>query len=194
MGEEQDLDYEGVLKKFYAEHKVWTYDNRPPHKGFPHPVEKTCESCPWATKDGLCSIANRAYTTLDGCPRPNFEDDLALTKATIENDDYKIFDREIIGAEVAFEVDLGGFKLKGVIDLVTKIDDETIEVIDFKSGNNTKSYNELKKDPQMRSYHLIAKKLWPEYKCRMMTLYYLRKLRPVTCAFDDDDDELTLKV
>lgn len=195
MEEEENAeeDYEVTLLNFYKREKLWEIDDRPPHKGFPHPVEKTCESCPWATKDDKCRIADTPISVVKGCPRPNFEDDLALTKKTIDNKAYDIFNRKIIGTEVYFKDDLGdGLIVNGYIDMVTEIDKDTIEIIDFKTGNRAKSYNEMRKDPQARTYSLVAHKMWPQYKYVQMTLYFLRK-RTVTCIFTKEDDELTLK-
>ncbi len=200
MGEKENAeeDYEKTLLDFYKREKLWEIDDRQPDKrgnpkGWPHPVEKTCESCPWATKDDKCRIADTLISVVKGCPRPNFEDDYGLTKKTIEDKSYDIFNRKIIGAEVPFEEDLGdGLIVRGVIDLVTEIDKDTIEIIDHKSGKSTLSYNQMMKDPQARTYSLVAHRLWPQYKYVQMTLYYLRKRR-VTCIFTEEDDALTLK-
>lgn len=195
LKEEAEEDVEKTLKAFYAKTELWKLDNGiRKAKGFTHPVGKYCEGCPWATKGGLCSIANIPFVDVEGCPRPNFEDDLALVKKTVARSDYDIFNRKIIGAEVKFDLDIEDIRVRGVIDLVTEMDDETIEIIDFKSGNSTKGHAAARKDAQMRTYNLVAKLIWPEYKYRMMTLYYLRKVDGiVTCVFSKEDDELTMK-
>jgi RecB family exonuclease len=196
-------DYEKTLQKYYEKHKTWTLDQRTPDKngkprGFPHPVEKTCESCPWATKDDRCAIANQPTKSVKGCPRPNFQDDLDLTKKTLERKDYAPleldedgkFTKKILGAEVAFDDELGGVRVRGVIDLLVEDDEETIEIIDYKTGKSM-SYAKACKDPQVRTYGAIVRKLYPQYKYVLMTLHYLRKY-PVTIPLSPEDDELTI--
>lgn len=186
-----DKDYEKRLIDYYKKSKLWKLDQRKPEKGgFPHPVDKTCDTCPW-NNNGYCEIAGEATSTVDGCPRPNFEDDLALAVGVINREgDDAFLQRKILGAEVEFDEIIGGVRVIGVIDLVTEIDEDTIEIIDYKTGRSTKSNAALQKDPQVRVYNVIAKMKWPEYKYRIMTLDYLRK-KPVTVVFSDEDDKLT---
>ena len=184
-----DKDYRKNLIEYYFQHKVWEFDNRKPNRGFPHPVEKDCDNCKWATDTGgtkLCSVANRLVTMFDGCPKPNFEDDLALIEKTINAED-SYLSKNILGAEVAFSKEYEGFKVRGFIDLIIELDKDTIEVVDYKSGNYTKNTKDAFKDLQMRVYSLVAKELYPQYKYALMTLAYLRKA-PVTVTFSPSDD------
>ncbi len=188
-------DYEKVLKDYYAKYKVWEFDDRKPNRGFPHPVEKNCDTCQWAIYDKagrtetICSIAQRSILDFDGCPKPNFEDDLKLTKGVI-HDENSVLNRKILGAEVAFNKEFDGFKVRGYMDLVTEIDEDTIEVLDYKTGNYTKNGEDAFKDLQMRIYSMVAKMIFPDYKYVLMTLAYLRK-RPVTVIFTKEDDAKT---
>lgn len=185
-------DGEKALKDYYAENKVWEFDNRKPDKGWRHPVDKNCAVCPWAQRvgnDTICSIAGRDVNAFDGCPRPNFEDDLGLYRKTLGKDDAP-FSRKIIGAEVPFDIKIDNFRIHGYIDLITEVDEDTLEVRDYKSGTYTKNTEDALEDFQMRIYSLVAKILYPNYKFVMMTLDYLRS-RPVTVIFGKDDDEKT---
>lgn len=188
-------DYHKILKDYYAKYKVWEFDDRKPKRGFPHPVEKSCDTCQWAVHDKIgrtatiCSIAQRDMHSFDGCPKPNFEDDLRLTKEVINNKD-SVLNRKIIGAEVPFEMEFEGFKVRGFMDLVTEVNEDTLEVIDYKTGNYAKTGDDAFKDLQMRIYSMVAKILFPQYKYVLMTLYYVRK-KPVTVIFGADDDEKT---
>lgn len=184
----KDKDYVKHLKAYYAKHKVWEFDNRKPGRGFPHPVNKECSSCEWYTGD-ICTIADRNTNDFDGCPKPNFEDDLALVKRAITRPD-SVLNRKIIGAEVAFEKEYEGFKVRGFMDLVTEVDEKTLEVRDYKSGNYTKNTDMAFKDLQMRIYSMVAKELFPDYDYVVMTLDYLRKV-PVSVIFSREDDEKT---
>lgn len=189
-----ETDYTSTLKEYYAEHKVWEFDNRKPDRGFPHPQPKSCQTCPWASQTPggtICTIAARDVSSFGGCPRANFEEDLAIAKLALfrENSPLK---RKIIGAEVPFQEVFENFKVQGFIDLVTEIDDETLEVRDYKTGNFTKKTDEAWKDLQMRIYSLIIKKMYPKYKYVLMTLDYLKKT-PITVCFSAEDDEKTLQ-
>jgi hypothetical protein len=187
-----DKDYLGNLLKYYQRSKLWELDQRSPDKGgFPHPQPKTCEACLY-NKGGVCGIAEAPIENVNGCPRPNFEDDLALAEKVIarEGDD-NLFARKILGAEIEFLVEIGGAKVRGVIDLVTELDENTLEIIDYKTGRHAQTSATIQKDPQCRIYNLVAKMLWPQYKFRLVTLDYLRK-KPITVTFSDEDDELTI--
>jgi RecB family exonuclease len=195
-------NYTQVLKNYYAKEEVWKLDDRPEfdskgkRKGWPHPVEKNCEACPWATKGGRCSIAKIPYKKVEGCPKPNFEDDLALVEWTITEDrEFDIFNYgEIIGCEVKFFMEReDGSIIRGVIDLVIKVDDHTLEIVDFKSGNSMLSYDKSLTDPQMRIYSMVAKELWPEYETYVTSLFYIRKRKMVSCVFSETNDVGTQK-
>jgi RecB family exonuclease len=185
----EDPDYTQHLKAYYEKHKVWEFDDRKPNRGFPHPVEKNCAECKWLASGNICSIANRSVEDFDGCPKPNFEDDLKILEHTIIRPD-SVLKRKIIGAEVSFEKEYEGFKVRGFMDLVTEIDKKTLEVRDYKTGNYTKNTDAAFKDLQMRIYSMVAKELFPQYDYVVMTLDYLRK-GPVSVIFDRDDDEKT---
>lgn len=194
-----EKDYEKTLLTYYSKSKLWELDDRKPNKGFPHPVEKSCDSCAWATKDNKCKIADDLITNVNGCPRPNFEDDLELVKKTLTRKDYNPLavkdgklKNKIIGTEVYFSMKLGGIPVRGYMDLVMEVDQDTIEVIDYKSGNRSLSYDAAFKDAQVRIYGAVARILWPQYKYVMVTLHYIRN-NPVTVDLGPKDDELTIK-
>ena len=197
-------NWEETLRQYYEKSKLWELDQRTPDKkgnprGFPHPVEKTCESCPWATKDDRCEIANKATAAVDGCPRPNFQSDIDLINSTLTRTDYDPlaldeegnFKKKIIGAEVPFDMELGGVRVRGVIDLLFEHDEDTIEICDYKTGKSM-SFAKVQVDPQARIYAAVVRILYPQYKYVDVTMHYLKK-NPVTVPFGPEDDKLTLK-
>lgn len=200
--ENANPDWQSILIDYYAKTKLWEMDNRKPEKGgFPHPVQKTCESCPWATKDGQCEIAKTDIVLVNGCPRPNFEDDVALIEKTLTRKDFDPlaiketesgpkFVRKIIGAEVPFDMEIEGVRTKGVIDLVTERDEETLEIIDYKTGAPM-TYDKAVVDPQVRIYGLVARKMYPKYKYIFVTLFYLKK-KEVMVPLSEKHDEKTI--
>jgi RecB family exonuclease len=67
----------------------------------------------------------------------------------------------VLGVEVPFDLQLEEFRVEGRIDRIDRIDDETIEVIDFKSNRSVFTSEELASDLQMSVYGLAVKKLFP---------------------------------
>jgi ferredoxin-thioredoxin reductase catalytic subunit len=100
------------------------------------------------------------------------------------------------------EIETGNCELRGTMDLVTEIDKDTLEVIDWKTGlrkcwstGKEKDYSYLfDNDIQLRMYDLACSILYPQYKHRLMTVHFINKGGPFTVAFDDSEREKTLKV
>jgi hypothetical protein len=113
-----------------------------------------------------------------------------------------------ISAEAAFNIpliepqfllpgeDAKYFTLRGRIDRVDKLNDDTIEVVDYKSGTrinydsadrHKKEPSDLHKEIQPRMYHLAAKDLYPWAKNVLVTFIYFTDGGPVTVPFCDED-------
>lgn len=202
LGKEKkaEIDYKKTLIDYYRKSKLWLQDIRKVDKGGdPYPQQKNCESCPFATKDSKCEIAGIPYAVVDGCPQGNFEADLALIEGAIFNDDFSVlardeegeFVKKIIAAEQSFFLEVEGVPVRGVIDLLVEIDEETIEIVDYKTGRSL-SYNAAFKDAQVRIYGKVISQMFPQYKYVMVTLWFLKK-NPVTIAMTPDMDALTVK-
>lgn len=87
----------------------------------------------------------------------------------------------------------GKLNIKGTIDLITEVDSDTLEVIDFKSGiridwatGEEKTYNKLQSDFQLMLYYYAVKLLYPQYKHILVTIFFIRDGGPTTIFFDDD--------
>lgn len=85
--------------------------------------------------------------------------------------------------------------IKGTIDLTTKIDDDTIEIIDWKTGQRKdwgtgeiKDYDLLCKDKQLMLYYYAAKKAFPQYKNVIISIFFIRNGGPFTLCFDDSTE------
>ena len=94
-------------------------------------------------------------------------------------------------------------RLTGRIDRIDKIDDNTLEIIDYKTGSrvNWGSKDRDKIDEaalyekiQPRLYHLAAKQLFPNVKNFLVTFIYLADGGPVTVPFTDADADTTLNI
>jgi hypothetical protein len=96
---------------------------------------------------------------------------------------------------------VGQLAIKGTIDLVTHLDENTIEVIDWKTGQRkdwatgeVKDLKKLSKDPQLLLYDYAISKLYPQYKHRIMSIFFLRDGGPFSLCFEDKDREMFLNM
>lgn len=119
--------------------------------------------------------------------------------------------RNIIAPEKSFEIEFpfdwarykysthqglieGQLRIKGTIDLTTKVSDGVFEVIDFKTGlaknwsdGSVKDYPKLCNDPQLRIYHYAISKLFPEAKVVLMTIFFMNDTGSFTISFQKED-------
>lgn len=147
----------------------------------------------------------------------DFRECLRLINKALESD-YNPLQREIFEAELFFDLPIeeewakydfkignkvisGNLAVKGTIDLITKISDDTLEVIDWKTGkfkkdwatNKDKDYDAFREDFQIRLYHYALKKMFPEIKTFMFTVYFIYLDSPNTVFFTDEDLPRTLE-
>lgn len=85
----------------------------------------------------------------------------------------------------------GHLGLKGTIDLVTKVNSNTIEIIDWKTGKRLdwatgqeKTQEKLEKDPQLRIYHYAISHLYPEIDHIIFSIYFINDGGPFSICFD----------
>jgi hypothetical protein len=95
----------------------------------------------------------------------------------------------------------GQLAIKGTIDLVTKVDDKTIEVIDWKTGRRLdwatgeeKTYEKLCSDPQLLLYNYAISKLFPEYEQAIMSIFFIKDGGPFSMCFDQTDQARFLEM
>lgn len=88
----------------------------------------------------------------------------------------------------------GNLALKGTIDLITKIDDNFYEIIDWKTGKRLnwatgkeKTYECLQNDPQLRIYHYAACHLYPDVENIMITINFINDGGPYSICFQKKD-------
>lgn len=116
--------------------------------------------------------------------------------------------RDIVAAEQHFDIvidkewanyeyDVDGEKLvgklgiKGTIDLITKIDGDTLEIIDYKSGQRKdwitgqeKTLAKFYEDPQLKIYYYAIAKMFPEIEHVIMTIVYVNDGGAFSVLFD----------
>jgi hypothetical protein len=95
----------------------------------------------------------------------------------------------------------GYLGLKGTVDLITKVDGETLEYCDWKTGmrkdwasGKKKDWKALREDPQLRMYHYALSKLYPQYKYIIMTIVFIQDGGAFSLDFGPDDLPKTEKM
>lgn len=115
--------------------------------------------------------AQWASSSLTG--QESFTDGLKLVRRWVhctERIDY----RDILAVEKRFELTIGDELLVGYIDLVRWVDDETIEVVDYKTNRVPYSAGELDSNLQASIYAMAARALWPWAKRVRLSFAMLR--------------------
>jgi hypothetical protein len=92
----------------------------------------------------------------------------------------------------------GQLAIKGTIDLITKVNDSTIEMVDWKTGRRLdwatgeeKTLEKLYKDPQLKIYHYAISKLYPEYDHVIASINFINDGGAFSVCFDKPDLEDT---
>ncbi len=109
----------------------------------------------------------------------------------------------LLEVETKFELrmpdDWGEVVISGILDLVHEIDQDTIEVVDWKTGKcrdlttqQPLDMYDLLRAVQPRIYQLAATYLYPQYRNILVTFYYVEDGGPLTIPLDDNDLPLTL--
>jgi hypothetical protein len=88
------------------------------------------------------------------------------------------------------EITEGTLAIKGTIDLVTKINNNTYEVTDYKTGrfwswatDKEKTVEDLQNDPQLMIYYYAISKLY-NIPNIIMTIFYINSGGPITLCYD----------
>lgn len=129
-------------------------------------------------KNGVFNPLNRNIVT----PEKKFEIEI--------KEPWAAYDFTIEGRRIT-----GNLRLQGTIDLITKLDDNTYEVIDWKTGscidffNNfkRKDYDSFTKDPQLLIYYYAVRNIYPEIDNVIFTIVYVKDGGPYTLAFGHKD-------
>jgi hypothetical protein len=88
----------------------------------------------------------------------------------------------------------GNLSLKGTIDLITLVNDNTIEIVDWKTGRRLdwatgqeKTQEKLESDPQLRIYHYAIHNLYPHIDHIIFSIYFINDGGPFSICFDKSD-------
>jgi CRISPR/Cas system-associated exonuclease Cas4 (RecB family) len=88
----------------------------------------------------------------------------------------------------------GNLAIKGTIDLITSVDDSTIEIIDWKTGRRLdwatgeeKTLAKLQDDAQLRIYHYAVSKLYPSIDHIIFTINFINDGGAFSVCFEKND-------
>ena len=94
--------------------------------------------------------------------------------------------RDVLAIEKEFRLPAGPFTVLGFIDRVDRIDDETIEVIDYKTNRQLFTRDEVDTSLQLSLYELAVRRMWPWAKKVRLTFAMLRQgLRMTTTRTEE---------
>jgi hypothetical protein len=97
----------------------------------------------------------------------------------------------------------GQLHIKGTVDLITRVQPDMYEIVDWKSGQRKdwgtgqeKDFNKLSIDPQLRMYHYAVHRMYPDVKQIVMTINFVRPDQggPFTMAYGPEDQAATLEM
>ena len=173
------------------------------------------------TKAFVCRLLKRSYEYYsDNCVHSYTNADFKFCQKSVEDalsyneGQFDPRNRNVIASEPQFDIPIeedwakysykmpdgktieGRLAIKGTIDLVTEVDDNTIEVVDWKTGRRLNwapgeeiTYEKLIEDPQLLLYNYAISKLFPEYEQAIMSIFYIRDGGPFSMCFDNEDQE-----
>jgi len=82
-----------------------------------------------------------------------------------------------------------GVPLMGAIDKVEQYDEDTLLIIDYKTSKTAPTADQLRVDPQLSIYNLVAKTLYPQYKRVVLALDLLKSGMAFTYRTDEEMEE-----
>lgn len=174
--------------------------------------KRSCGTCPYGTKmaDGatvFCNAVGKKTDEFLGTPKKMLDDTFELAEVIFDNDFNPIDDAKVIGVEQEFKIVFpNGVPVWGFMDLVSEINEDTIEIRDYKSAKRVPTDqeildNKLYHDIQMQIYYVAAKYMCDndippfskKYKNIFVTIHFLRK-SPITIFYNDLDYDKILYI
>jgi hypothetical protein len=97
---------------------------------------------------------------------------------------------DILSAEQEFNIDVEGFTMNGYIDLVERVSDDRVRIVDYKSNRRLFTKDELANDLQFSIYGLAARELYPwaksvEFEFRMLRFDVPQRTTRAASQIDD---------
>lgn len=135
---------------------------------------------------------NKAITEYNGNFDPRSRDivqpeqhfDIEIKKPWAKYE-YKLTNGEILSGYLA---------IKGTIDLITRVNHNTFEIIDWKTGKRLdwatgeeKTLSKLYKDPQLKMYHYAASMLFPDIDHFIVSINFINDGGAFSICFEKND-------
>lgn len=126
----------------------------------------------------------------------------------IQNGNFDPRNQDIVCPEQRFDIEIkkpwayydygndlkGYLAIKGTIDLIAQANENTLEIIDYKTGRRLdwatgeeKTFGKLQKDPQLRMYHYAASVLYPDIDHIIVSIYYINDGGIFSMNYDKKD-------
>ncbi|ACY13568.1 RecB family exonuclease [Haliangium ochraceum] len=119
------------------------------------------------------SLWQSAWTESGLVGLPLFREGLALVHRFVR--EQGVLDHlDVLAVEQEFRITVGGFEVLGYLDRVDRVDDETVDIVDYKTNRQLFTRDELDGSLQMSLYQLAAQSLWPWAKKVRLTFWMLR--------------------
>jgi RecB family exonuclease len=142
-----------------------------------NPRALTGEEIEYFVDEGRKYMSNTYISTME-----SFD----IMEDLVRNELSRPFEEEVLAAEVKFDmVTPEGVPIIGYIDMITKVDEKTIRIVDYKTSKTALSSSEAEHDEQLSMYDLAGAVLYPEYPNRILELRYLRLGDSVTSRRDE---------
>jgi putative RecB family exonuclease len=100
--------------------------------------------------------------------------------------------RPPLAVELKFDMEIDGIPFTGRLDAVEELEDGTLEVIDYKSGEDDFGEERVRNNPQLGIYQLAAEAKYNK-KVSKITLYHLRSRKRITTPAFNDEMKANLK-
>lgn len=102
-----------------------------------------------------------------------FQEGLDILRAFVRDQGH-LDHHDVLAIEKEFRLSVGPFTVLGFIDRIDRVDDETIEVIDYKTNRQIFSRDEVEHSLQLSLYHVAVQRMWPWAKNVRLTFHMLR--------------------
>lgn len=102
-----------------------------------------------------------------------FQEGLDILRAFVRDQGH-LEHHDVLAIEKEFRLPVGPFTVLGFIDRIDRVDDETIEVIDYKTNRQIFSRDEVEHSLQLSLYHVAVQRMWPWAKNVRLTFHMLR--------------------
>ncbi len=178
-------DYKKSLRKEYRERRPDALT-----EGYEESV-KVCSHCPFF-ENGSCNVLDEKIEDFEGCPKMPFEKCIKLTEDVLERESNPLEIYKILGVEQEFNMKFGDCPSVGYIDLISEMNEEVIEIRDWKTGSYIQTYAQVRDDLQAKIYDIAVKELYPDHNGIIVTLDYIQG-KPVSVAYSEEEREKNKK-